>query len=393
MAPLVGLNLATDKTFITAIKPLVADGLVEALEWDIDAPWVVKRESPELPSWIDKILDLYSSNGRLFAHCVWLSMLTPHRKGRQAIWLERIAQECSQRSYRLVSEHLGFMAAGPYVINTLLPVPYVEAAVATGRERLARLAEATGTSVGLENMPGAIAPADATSQAAFLDDILAPSNGFLLLDIHNVFAQAVNLEMDPFALLDTFPCDRVKIMHVSGGRWKDVGGKPYRFDGHNGVVPPEVYPLLKAALARCPNTEMVVFERRVGSLDTETEVSQMQADYRHMFEVVKNAEHESIDAFPKATPLNCAPVVPKDAISDPRELADYEDALVEALAINAPPDSLKANLLTRRAVAPVRDYVASFRSRNLQATSLLVQRWARTEADMNEAGLVPRNRA
>src|SRR5947209_2372849 len=134
------------------------------------------------------------------------------------------------------------MNAGPYVINTLLPTPYVEAAVAVGRERLARFAEATGTEVGLENLPGALAPADATNQAAFLEEILAPSDSFLLLDIHNVYAQAVNLGLDPFALLATFPGERVRIIHVSGGRWKDIGGRPYRFHGPNGAVPMEVYP-------------------------------------------------------------------------------------------------------------------------------------------------------
>jgi hypothetical protein len=174
---------------------------------------------------------------------------------------------------------------------------------------------------------------------------------------------------------------------VSGGRWKDVAGKPYRFDGHNGAVPQEIYPLLHAALARCPNTELVTFERRVNSLDTESEITQMQADYRQLYEAVKSADQQKTAS---AAPLDSTPVVPFDAISTEQELADYEDALVDVLSMHAPPETLRAELLARPVVAAVQDYVASIRLRNLQATSLLLRRWARTEAEMDEAGLIPK---
>lgn len=277
------------------------------------------------------------------------------------------------------------MNAGPYVINTLLPCPYVSAAVSVGRERLATFAGAVGAPVGLENLPGALSPADATSQADFLDDILKPSDSFLLLDIHNVFAQAVNLGLDPFALLATFPGDRVRIIHVSGGRWVDVEGKPYRFDGHDGAVPTEVYPLLRAALAHCPRTEMVSFERRGNSLDTRAEVAQMQADYRYLFEIVKTG---TANEAPQARPLAAEPLVDKDALLRFEDLAAYEDALVEELSVSASPQTLIANLLMHPEVSAVRDYVASFRPRNLAATSHLVRRWARTEEEMASSGLL-----
>src|SRR5207237_240530 len=156
------------------------------------------------------LLDLYAADGRLYGHSVWLSVLTARPHARQSQWLERLGDECARRSYRHVSEHLGFVGAGPYVINTLLPVPYVEAAVAVGRQRLAQMAESTGATVGLENMAVALGPPDATTQGALLEDILAPVGGFLLLDVHNLYAQAVNLGLDPFTLLATFPCDRVR---------------------------------------------------------------------------------------------------------------------------------------------------------------------------------------
>src|SRR5688572_20338296 len=99
---MVGLNLVTDAAFVSAFKPLFAEQLVDAIEWDIDSPWVVATP-PVVPSWTERLLDLYASRGRLYGHCVWLSVLTAHRQTRQTRWLERVAQECSRRPYRHVS--------------------------------------------------------------------------------------------------------------------------------------------------------------------------------------------------------------------------------------------------------------------------------------------------
>jgi uncharacterized protein (UPF0276 family) len=389
MTPLVGLNLVTDLAFVSAIKPLFTDHLVEAIEWDIDAPWVVGRQALKLPSWIERLLDLYASDGRLYGHGVWLSMLTAHPQARQAAWLERLASECARRPYRHISEHLGFMSAGPYIINTLLPVPYVSAAVSTGRDRLVQFAEATGTTVGLENMAAALAPADATAQAALLDDILAPVDGFCLLDVHNVFTQAANLGLDPLALLATFPCDRVREIHVSGGRWVNIDEQPYRFDGHNGSVPPEVFSLVTTALSYCPHVEVVIFERRDSTIDSEADIVELQADYRRLVEVVRAADRPEWADVPRALPLACKPVVAMEALALPHELAHYQDALVEVLASKGTPQALQGRLLAHPASQPVRDYIASFVPRCIAATSLLVRRWAKTEAELADNGIVP----
>jgi uncharacterized protein (UPF0276 family) len=388
--PSVGLNLVTDLAFASAIKPLVADHLVDAIEWDIDSPWVLGRRPFSTPSWVERLLDLYASDDRLYGHSVWLSVLSAQPRGCQAAWFERLARECARRPYRHVSEHLGFMSAGPYVINPLLPSPYVAATVAVGRDRLGRLAEATQTAVGLENLAAALAPADATRQAALLDDILAPADGFILLDVHNVFTQAANLGVDPLALLSSFPCDRVREIHVSGGRWANIDGRPYRFDGHNGPTPPEVFSLVATALSSCPHVEVVIFERRGGTLETDADIEELRADYRRLVEVVHAADRSDHDDVLPAIPVDCEPVAATGALMAlPHELADYQDALVEVLGSEGSPEELQARLLSHPAVEPVRNYVESFVPRCIDAMSMLVRRWARTEEQLDTDGVVP----
>ena len=386
MAPLVGLNLIPDPAFAHALKPLIADHLIDALEWDIDSPWVVGENSKELPAWARRLLDLFASTGSLFGHCVWLSMLTGRARARQEEWLERLAAECERRPYRQISEHMGFMSAGAYEVNTLLPVPYVDSAVSVGRARLAQFAEAVGTRVGLETMAATLAPSDATSQGLLLDDILAPGDGYVLLDVHNVFTQGVNLGLDPMALLASFPRDRVRALHVAGGSWQQVLDAPYRFDGHNGPVPPEVFPLVTSALAMYPNIEVVIYERRTGTVFTDTHIEEVQRDYRHLVELVRSADKPAV---PPPTPLHSDVVVPTESLPDAEGLADYQDALIEVFSLGGTSREMHERLLAHPAVEPVRDYVASFLPRCIIATSFLVRRWGKTAAQLATEGVIP----
>ena len=103
MTPRVGLNIVVDRAFVAAVKPLFAEHLVDAIEWDIDSPWVVGPQAAALPSGIARLLDLYAADGRLYGHSVWLSVLTARPHARQSQWLERLGDECARRSYRHVS--------------------------------------------------------------------------------------------------------------------------------------------------------------------------------------------------------------------------------------------------------------------------------------------------
>ncbi|WP_257463212.1 DUF692 domain-containing protein [Archangium lipolyticum] len=150
---------------------------------------------------------------------MWLSVLTAAWQTRQEAWIEHLAQECRRRPYRHVSEHFGFTAAGPFTRSTMLPVPYCTAAVDIGRDRLERLRAATGGPVGLEVLANTLAPVDALHQGPFLDAVLTPTDGFLVLDVHNVWAQAVNTGLPPELLLETYPLECVRELHLSGGSW------------------------------------------------------------------------------------------------------------------------------------------------------------------------------
>jgi uncharacterized protein len=77
-----------------------------------------------------------------------------------------------------------------------------------------------------------------------------------LLDLHNLYCNAVNHGFDALAAIDRIKLDRVIEIHVAGGRWEDG----YWMDTHDGRVPAPVWELLEYTLPRCPKIAGIVFE-------------------------------------------------------------------------------------------------------------------------------------
>src|SRR5205814_2336315 len=102
--PRVGLNFMAEPGFRVAAMPLFEDGLVDALEWDLDEPWLNGDEDRTIPSWATDVLDCFAEDDTLYGHGVWFSLLSARWEARQDRWLERLAAECAGRRYRHVSE-------------------------------------------------------------------------------------------------------------------------------------------------------------------------------------------------------------------------------------------------------------------------------------------------
>ena len=93
--------------FRRATQSLFELDLVEIVEWTFDMGWGI-----QLPNWLERILAEFSSAGNLAGHGVSYSPLDASSTDRQSIWLARLQQEVTIRSYRHISEHFGFMEVG-----------------------------------------------------------------------------------------------------------------------------------------------------------------------------------------------------------------------------------------------------------------------------------------
>jgi uncharacterized protein (UPF0276 family) len=288
--PRVGLSLAADDGFRAATSPLFDRGVVDAVEWSIDLSWGFGRNPT--PAWVSAVCDVYANAGRLYGHGVAFSALSATWEKRQERWLGRLAGELRRRRYVHVSEHFGFMSARGFHPGAPLPVPMTDEAVRVGRAALGRLADVVGAPIGLENLAPVLGRRDADEQGEFVDALLAPTGGFLLLDLHNVFCQSHNLGIPMRVLIDRMPLARVREIHVAGGvAWHPPSdpARVIRADSHNAPVPTEVLDAVPYALRRCPNVEAVFLERIANTIRTEADADQFRIDFMRLRARVEEA--------------------------------------------------------------------------------------------------------
>ena len=278
---LIGLNIHDTDDFRLAALPLFESDEVDVLEYSFDNGW-----SGE-PEWLCELVDYYASQNRLLGHGVTFSPLSGAWETRQEEWLVNLKRECQRRSYLHISEHFGFMTAGSFHQSAPLPVPRTEGALRVGIDRLKKLAQTSSVPIGLENLAFAFGPQDVHEQGSFLEQLLAPVDGFLLLDLHNLYCQSANFKVPACELLESYPLERVRELHVSGGSWSESNGEAFRRDTHDGPVPEEVFELLPVALRRCPNVHAVIFERMGGTIPTDGMQAQMRDDYRRIAAIVR----------------------------------------------------------------------------------------------------------
>ena len=163
------------------------------------------------------------------------------------------------------SEHLGYQTISGENGATLetgvpLPVPATKEAVQIIAERSAVIVKRYGVPFLLENPAYYIAdlPSDPEigDDIGLLGAIMERSGCFQLLDLHNVYCNAINHRQDPLAIVDRVSLNRVMEIHVAGGSSHDG----FWMDAHNGSVPEPVWELLEYTLPRARNVSGVVFE-------------------------------------------------------------------------------------------------------------------------------------
>jgi len=99
-------------------------------------------------------------------------------------------------------------------------------------------------------------PGDEMGESDFLNTLCRQSGCGLVLDLHNVYCNSLNMGFDVHALLDRLDLSNVIEIHLGGGHRDGA----YYLDSHSGPTPEPVWELLDAVLALAPNVKGIVFE-------------------------------------------------------------------------------------------------------------------------------------
>lgn len=140
-----------------------------------------------------------------------------------------------------VSEHISFCRAGGLEVGHLTPLPRTRDAVTVFVDNVRRVQADLPVPIALEPIAALFEwPDPELTEAEFLTEILDRTGALLLLDIANVYANAVNRGEEPTALLDAIPLERIAYVHVAGGEEHDG----IYHDTHTDATPPEVLDLV-----------------------------------------------------------------------------------------------------------------------------------------------------
>ena len=144
-----------------------------------------------------------------------------------------------------VSDHLCWTGVEGENLHDLLPLPFTEEAVRHVVERIHQVQETLGRRILLENVSTYITYQHSTMpEWQFLVEVARRSGCGLLLDLNNVFVNAINHRFGPHEYLTRIHGELVGQFHLAGHT--DMG--PYLFDTHSRPVIDEVWALYRQAL-------------------------------------------------------------------------------------------------------------------------------------------------
>jgi len=176
--------------------------------------------------------------------------------------LDKMARLCQEVAPVSWSEHLAFVRGGGTEIGHLAAPPRTAATVDGALANLAYAQRVVGAAPQVENVATLIDPPGSDrDEATWVSEIVCGSNGDLLLDLHNLYANALNFNFDPVDFIARIPPERIAAVHLAGGKWIGAHGARRLLDDHLHDVPDPVYNLLAEVGAHAPRALTVILER------------------------------------------------------------------------------------------------------------------------------------
>lgn len=243
-------------------RPGIADRILAARE-RLDVVEIVAEDWMGRPAREVAALRTLGAELPLLLHGVSLGLASSSPvDGRRLDAFARVAEIARPLVW---SEHLAFVRGGGIEIGHLAAPPRCDATIEGTARNVASARRVLGSAPLLENVATLIDPPGCDrDEARFVADVLDAEDVDLLLDLHNLHANAVNFGFDEEEFLRTIPIRRVGVVHLAGGRSIGVPGNPGEtriLDDHLHSTPDVVFNLLEELGARAPRPLTVILER------------------------------------------------------------------------------------------------------------------------------------
>ncbi|HEV7271261.1 DUF692 domain-containing protein [Pseudoxanthomonas sp.] len=160
-------------------------------------------------------------------------------------FLARTRRFLDRYNVSLYSEHLSYCTDDGHLYD-LMPIPFTEEAVHHVAARIRQAQDALGRRIAVENVSYYAAPYQAMDEADFVTAVLEEADCDLLLDVNNIFVNAINHGYDARAFLERMPSARIASYHIAGHYDES---DDLKVDTHGAPVRDDVWSLLSQAYA------------------------------------------------------------------------------------------------------------------------------------------------
>jgi uncharacterized protein len=176
--------------------------------------------------------------------------------------LEKTARLCEEVNPEYWSEHLAFVRGGGVEIGHLTAPPRTDATIGGAAANLERARKVVGAAPLVENIATLIDPPGSDyDEVGWINGIIDSAPCDLLLDLHNLHANATNFGYDAMEFLTRLPAERIAAVHLAGGKWVEALGERRLLDDHLHDVPDAIYKLLAELATMVPHSLTVILER------------------------------------------------------------------------------------------------------------------------------------
>jgi uncharacterized protein len=244
-------------------------GIVDAVSLVPETLWHESAGTPRyrpIPSVTDRFNDVARDLPKVF-HGIGLSLASGLPLDVEH--LDQVAQAAERHQPLWYSEHLSAFRVddGPNArihAGVGLPVPFDTATLNWLVPKVAAVVARLYIPVLLENSAIYVeVPQADMTEAQFLNRLCEETGAGVLLDLHNLMVNEIDLGWDGERYLEELDLSRVLEVHVAGG---EMLGRWYT-DAHSGACPERVFELLERVVRAAPALRLITLELHESRVD------------------------------------------------------------------------------------------------------------------------------
>lgn len=185
-------------------------------------------------------------------------------------YLQKLKQLIERVEPCLVSDHLAFTSINGQYFHDLLPLPYTKEALNHIVSRVNEVQNYLQRQILIENISSYIQyESSEYTEWGFLKEVVTQSGCGLLLDVNNIYVNAMNFNFSPETYLQNIPNKLVQEIHLGGFSTLQIADKEILVDTHSKPIMPAVWDLYKRAIQQFGAVPTIIeWDQDLPSLET-----------------------------------------------------------------------------------------------------------------------------